>query len=248
MTDIFGLKNKHIVVTGASAGIGKETAKLLSQFGANVSLVARREEQLKATVSEMAGDKHRYYVCDLSNMAGIGELVDSIVRESGSLDGFIHCAGIGANLPVSMTKPDTIDSVMKTNFYSFAEFIRFLAKKKNSNSNASFVGVSSVASLKGDKSQGAYAASKAAMNAYVHPAAKELAGRNIRVNTVAFGMIKTEAYQKFLKSGGQDIALQNQYLGYGEPTDAANLLVFMVSDASKLITGTTIICDGGYVS
>lgn len=248
MIDIFGLENKHIVVTGASSGIGKETAKLLSQFGANVSLVARREELLRETVSELSGDKHRYYACDLSITDGIGELIDKIVCESGALDGFIHCAGIGVNLPVSMTKPETVDSVMKTNFYSFAEFIRFLAKRKNSNANASFVGVSSVASFKGDKSQGAYAASKAAMNAYIHPAAKELAGRNIRVNTVALGMIKTEAYQRFLESGGQDAALQNQYLGYGEPADAANLLVFMVSSASRLITGTTIICDGGYVS
>lgn len=248
MIDVFGLENKHIVVTGASSGIGKETAKRLSQLGAIVSLVARREEKLKETVSEMAGDKHRYYVCDLSKTDAIEGLITGIVSESGALDGFIHCAGIGANLPVSMTKTDTIDSIMKINFYAFAEFIRLLAKKKNSNSNASLVGVSSVASLKGDKSQGAYAASKAAMNAYVHPAAKELAGRNIRVNTVAFGMIKTEAYQKFLESGGQDASLQNQFLGYGEPADAANLLVFLVSGASKLITGTTIICDGGYVS
>lgn len=248
MIDIFGLENKHILVTGASSGIGKETAKLLSKFGANVSLVARGEERLKTAVSEMTGDRHRYYVCDLSNTENIGRLVDDVVRESGALDGFIHCAGIGVNLPVMMTKPDTIDLVMKTNFYSFAEITRFLAKRKNSNPYASFVGVSSVASLKGDKSQGAYAASKAALNAYVHPAAKELAGRNIRVNTVAFGMIKTEAYQRFLESGGQDAALQSQYLGYGTPSDAAGLLVFMVSNASKLITGTTVICDGGYVS
>lgn len=248
MNDIFCLENKHILVTGASSGIGRETAKVLSQSGAKVSIVARREEQLKQTLSEMTGNNHEYYVCDLSVTDGIADLIESVVQKSGTIDGFIHCAGIGLNLPVSMTKANTVDSVMKTNFYSFAEILRLLSKRKYSNNGASFVGVSSVASIKGDKSQGAYAASKAALNAYIHPAAKELAGRGIRVNTVAFGMIKTEAYQKFLCSGGSDGALQNQYLGYGEPIDAAKILLFMVSDASKLITGTTVICDGGYVS
>ncbi len=248
MIDILGVKDKHILVTGASSGIGRETAILLSKLGARISLVARREDALKKAISEMEGEGHRWYSCDISCTENINGLVGEIVQESGAIDGFIHCAGIGVNLPVSVTKTDTIDSVMRTNFYSFAEFIRILSKKKNSNAGASFVGVSSVASLKGDKSQGAYAASKAAMNAYIHPAAKELSGRSIRVNTVAFGMIKTEAYEKYLESGGQDAALQDQYLGYGEPIDAANLLVFMVSNASRLITGTTVVCDGGYIS
>ncbi|MBP5330516.1 MAG: SDR family oxidoreductase [Lachnospiraceae bacterium] len=248
MIEIYGLVNKHIVVTGASSGIGRETAVLLSRYGARVSLVARREEALRETLSLMEGDGHHYYCCDLSQTDEISGLVSTIVTDSGPADGFIHCAGIGANLPISLTRTDTIDSLMRTNFYSFAEFIRLLSKKKNSNSGASYVGVSSVASIKGDKSQGAYAATKAAMNAYVHPAAKELAAKDIRVNTVAFGVIRTEAYRKFLEDGGQDSALQNQFLGYGEPSDAANLLVFLVSKASRLITGTTIICDGGYTS
>lgn len=248
MIDVFGLENKHIVVTGASSGIGRETAILLSKLGAKVSLIARREDALQETLSMMEGEDHHFYMSDLSDTEGIGDLVKSIVAEAGTVDGFIHCAGIGVNLPVSMTKTDAIDSVMRTNFYSFAELIRFLSKKKNSNEGASFVGVSSVASLKGDKSQGAYAASKAAMNAYIHPAAKELSSRNIRVNTVAFGVIKTPAYEKYLEAGGTDDALINQYLGYGTTEDAANLLVFMVSDASRLITGTTVVCDGGYIS
>lgn len=248
MTDIFQLEGKHILVTGASSGMGRATAVLLSEFGATVSIVARGEERLRETLSRMSGSGHRFFVCDLSDTERIGGLVSDVVGGSGPVDGLIHCAGVGANLPVAMTKPDVIDAVMRTNFYSFAELIRFLSKKKNSRNGASFVGVSSVASIKGDKSQGAYAASKAAMNAYVHPAAKELAGRGIRVNTVAFGMIRTEAYQRFLDAGGQDAALGNQYLGYGEPGDAANLLLFLVSGASRLITGTTILCDGGYAS
>lgn len=248
MMDIFDLSNKHILVTGASSGIGKETSILLSRYGAIVSAVARREDLLKETIGAMEGNKHRYYGFDVSALTDISELVRDIIKDSGPIDGFIHCAGMGVNMPVSMTDADTVNSVMKTNFYSFVEFIRLLSKKKNSHDGASFVGVSSIASLKGDKSQGIYAASKAAMNAYIHPAAKELATRKIRVNTVAFGLIKTAAYQKFLEDGGQEDSLQEQYFGYGEPIEAATILLFMVSNASKLITGTTVICDCGYSS
>ncbi len=248
MIDIFALTDKHIVVTGASSGIGKETAMLLSKLGANVTIVARREDALKETLEAMDGSENHMFSCDLSESDGIAQLVSEIVKSVGPVDGLIHCAGIGANMPIALTKTATIDSVMKTNFYSFAELIRLFSKKKNFNSGASFVGVSSVASIRGDKTQGAYAASKAAMNAYVHPAAKELADKGIRVNTVAFGAIKTEALTKFLESGGQDAALKDQYLGYGEPSDAANLLAFLVSDASRLITGSTLVCDGGYTS
>ena len=248
MIDVFGLENKHIVVTGASSGIGRETAILLSRLGAKVSIVARRENALKDTVEVMEGMGNRYFAFDLSDTDNIGGLVDEIVNSAGPVDGLIHCAGIGANIPVSVTKTAALETLMKTNFYSFAELIRLFSKKKNFNKGASFVGVSSVASFKGDKTQGAYAASKAAMNAYIHPAAKELADKGIRVNTVAFGVIRTEAYEKFLESGGQDSALKDQYLGYGEPIDAANLLVFLASDASRLITGSTIVCDGGYTS
>ena len=248
MIDLLNLADRHVLVTGASSGIGRETAILLSKCGAVVSFVGRREEALKQTLNELEGSGHHYYCCDLSVTDNIADLVHSVVNNTSPVDGFIHCAGIGCNLPISYTKTETIESLMRTNFYSFAELIRLLSKKNNYNHGASFIGVSSVASIKGDKSQGAYAASKAAMNAYIHPASKELANKKIRVNTVAFGVIKTEAYKKFLESGGQDSALENQYLGYGEPSDAANLLVYLVSDASRLITGTTIICDGGYTS
>ena len=248
MIDVFNLNGKHILVTGASSGIGKETAVLLSKLGAKVSIVARREDALKDTVDAMEGTDNRFFICDLSNTEDISGLVSDVVSSAGPIDGLIHCAGIGVNMPIAVTKTGTIETVMKTNFYSFAELIRLFSKKKNFNTGASFVGVSSVASIRGDKTQGAYAASKAAMNAYVHPAAKELADKGIRVNTVAFGVIRTEAFKKFLESGGQDSALKDQYLGYGEPSDAANLLAFLVSDASRLITGSTIVCDGGYTS
>ena len=88
------------------------------------------------------------------------------------------------------------------------------------------------------------------MNGFLHPAAKELAERSIRVNTIAFGMIKTKMYyEDFLESEGDAASLEaRQYLGVGELADAANTICFLLSDASKFITGTTLVADGGNLS
>ena len=242
------LTGKHILVTGASSGIGRETAILCSQLGATVSIVARRETQLQETMHMMEGTSHKIYIQDLSDLTGIEELVKRATADSGVLDGIVHCAGIGQNRSLSLTKPEFIQETLAVTFYSFAELIRIASKKKYSKDGSSFVGISSVASIRGDKAQGAYAAAKAAMNGLIHPYAKELGGRKIRLNTVAFGMIRTEMYQSFQLSGGTEGVLQGQYLGIGEPRDAANVIAFLLSDASRFITGTTLIADGGYLS
>lgn len=244
------LTGKHVLITGASSGIGRAACILASQLGAKVSMIARSEEGLLQTKAEMEGTGHPFYILDLTQLDKIEDLVKQIAAQQGPVDGFVHCAGITKNCPVSLTKTDSIDAMMRTNFYAFAEFIRVMAKRKYSNKCASFVGISSVAALCGDKAQGAYAASKAAMNGFIHPAAKELAERSIRVNTIAFGMIKTRMYyEDFLEIGGDTASLEaGQYLGVGELADAANAICFLLSDASKFITGTTLVADGGNLS
>lgn len=242
------MSGRHVLVTGASSGIGRAVSAHLSRLGATVSLVARREEQLRETIGMMEGAGHHPYPQDLTRTEEIEPLIKQIVLDNGSLDGFVHCAGIGINRPLSMTKPEFLQKTMAVNFFAFAELLRIIVKKKNSKEGASLVGISSVASLRGDKAQGAYAASKAAMNGLIHPYAKELAARRLRLNTVAFGMIRTEMYQSFQSNGGAEDALQGQYLGLGETQDAANVIAFLLSDASRFITGTTLIADGGYLS
>ncbi|MEA5136734.1 MAG: SDR family oxidoreductase [Candidatus Fimivivens sp.] len=242
------MSGKHIIVTGASSGIGKATAINLSKLGAVVTIIARREDKLKDTLSTMEGDVHNYFICDVSDLKSIESCIKEIVAAKGPADGFVHCAGIGSNRPISLTKPEFIKEMMEVNFFAFAEFLRVLSKRRNSNEGASFVGISSVASIRGDKAQGGYAATKAAMNGILHSYAKELADRRIRLNTVAFGMINTEMYQEYIANGGSSESLNGQYLGIGELEDAANIISFLLSDASKFITGTTLVADGGYLS
>lgn len=135
---------------------------------------------------------------------------------------------------------------------SFIELVRVASKKKNHEERASFLVVSSAASVKGDKAKTAYCASKGALDSAVRAMAKELATKNIRVNTVVPGILKTDMYNLYLKYAGEEGFEKNvlayQYLGLGEPLDVANAIAFLLSDASKFITGTGFVVEGGYLS
>ena len=248
MINPMGLPGEIVLFTGASSGIGRETSILASRLGAKVTMIARNEERLQETQSQMEGIVHKAYSFDLNQLDQIENMVKQIVSEQGPVDGFAHCAGISPIRPLTLTKTDFLDSVMKINFYSFVELLRILGKRRYSNDRASLVAISSVAGRKGAKTQNAYAASKAAIEGIISSAAKELAERSIRVNATVFGMIRTNMYQSFLDAGGEDSSLVGQYLGIGETSDAAYAILFLLSDASKFITGTTLVADGGYLA
>lgn len=237
------------MIAGASSGIGRATAILASKLGARVSLIARREAELKETLNRLEGEGHSYWPFDLVSFDGILPKVKEIVASMGPLDGLAHCVGIAQNRPLVVADPDYVHQVMDVNFNSFMELVRAVAKKKHINDQASIVAVSSVAAVKGNKSQGAYAASKAALSGLVPPLAKELAVRRIRLNAVAFGMIDTDMYTVFKENGGHVEDLEaEQYLGVGQPEDAARVLCFLLSDYARFITGTTLVADGGFLS
>lgn len=252
MINPMNLTDKRILVTGASSGIGRETSILLSKLGAHVIMIARRLPQLKETFTNLEGTDHKYYSYDLSDTNGIDEYIQKVISENGKLDGFVHSAGVGSSRPLKMLKPDYVDEVMRINFYSFIEIVRCITKKGNFNEGMSIVGVSSVASLQGNQSKTVYCASKAAMDAAVRCMAKELSSKKIRVNTVMPGLIKTPIFDTFLDQGLDSEDAKNvmarQYLGVGETIDVANTIAFLLSNASKFVTGTSIAVDGGRLS
>ena len=244
------LNNKTIMITGASSGIGRETAKIVSSLGASVILVARSEDKLQSLIKELEGENHKYYCFDLKEITDIEMLIKKIVQENGSLDGFVHSAGVGSTRPLHMLKPDKLNEVMNVNFNSFIEIERCLSKKNNLNDGASIVGVSSVAGQQGNQSKTAYCASKAAMDAAVRCIAKELSSRTIRANTVAPGLAKTELFQQFINNSGSESedaknVMKRQYLGIVQPNNVGNTIAFLLSDASMFVTGSTIAIDSG---
>ena len=245
------LTDKRILVTGASSGIGKETAALINKLGANVIMVARNEENLKHVCEQLNGEHNNYYAYDLRNIAGIEELMKTIVAENGALDGLVHSAGIADMRPLQNTSYEFLHDMMLVNFYSFVELTRVFAKKKN-NRGGSIVVISSVASEIGRKTKVAYCSSKAAVGGAVRAMAAELTAKNIRVNSIMGGFVKTDMYAKYIDTVGsisaEDDVFNNQPLGLGEPADIANAVAFLLSDAAKFITGTGMVVDGGYLS
>lgn len=249
MINPMNLEGKRILVTGASSGIGCETAILLSKLGAKIIAVSRNEEKLNHTIKRMDGDGHSYYSMDLANIQGIEGQFKRIIEEQGKLNGMFHCAGNVHLRPLKLCSYEFLHGDMLSSFYAFVELSRLFANKKYHNDSGSIVVMSSIASLKGDKGKVAYCAAKAAIDGAVRAIAVELADRNIRVNSIVASMIKTNMYEESLRLVGQeafDKMMERQLLGAGETGDIANAVAFLLSDASKFITGSGMTVDGGY--
>lgn len=244
--NIIDLSSKKYIVTGAGSGIGRETAKVLSEQGARVVMLDLNQEGLEETLTSMKGSGHLYNVCDLSDFEALSSLVEEVVEQCGKIDGLVHCAGISSRKPLNMLKAKGFSKVMDVNFYSFVELVRLATKKKNFNNGGSIVVMSSISSVRGYKAKSEYCVSKAAVDAFVRCMALELADRKIRVNSVMPAEVLTPLAQKARKLNESiGVANTDAPLGASDPYEIANTIAFLLSDATKTITGTSILIDGG---
>lgn len=246
------LTGKYVMVTGASSGIGKGIAVTLSKMGANIIMAARNEERLKETYSELEPGNHSYHLIDLSNLDDIEKMIDSVCQKGIKLNGLVHSAGISITVPLQLMKMSDITNVMSINFYSFVELVRQFSKRKYNDNGGSVVAISSISSKVGARGLTAYAASKGAVESAVRSMALDLAPRNIRINSVAPGIIRTQIYDGLKElvnnSEFESQLKKRQILGLGMPEDVAYVTAFLLSDASKFITGASINVDGGYTA
>lgn len=249
MLNPIDMTGKRILITGASSGIGQGIAVLLCQLGAATVLVARSEEKLNKTREMLQGD-HEIVPFDVSNLDEAENLM-KMATANGKLDGYVHSAGINFTMPVGLMKHTDMHRLMLVNFYSFVELSKHFSKKKYNNDGGSIVGISSTASKVGNKGLCAYCASKSAMDSSVRVMSQEFAPKKIRVNSVCPSWIETEMYselEKIIDEKAFEKLLDRQPLGLGKPVDVANAVAFLLSDAAKFITGTSMIVDGGYLS
>ena len=249
MWNPFDFSGKRIIVTGATSGMGKATATRLAEQGAEVILLARDENRLKEVIESLPVSNHKYYVKDFSIPGGYKEIFDDIVNDGRKIDGLVHCAGIAKILPITMLRKETIEESMTVNLYSFIEMAGLLSKKKY-HDRASVVGVSSIAVKYPQKCQGIYVATKSAMNAMVASLAIELADKDIRINAVMPASTNTRMLQEAFENKTEEQirqALRCQVLGMEQPEDIADIILFLLSDASRMITGREIYADGGYI-
>ncbi len=244
MTDNkFSLSQKKILVTGATSGIGKATAKACDASGAEIFYTGRNEERLNALGKDLGG-KNMGLAADLTDDESLATLVEAIP----TLDGIVLCAGINNVFPVQFATRKKIDSIFETNFFAQLELIRLLLKKKRLNEGASIVAISSIGGIDAfSLGQAAYGASKAALLSWMKFAAKELAVKGIRVNCILPGHIETPMNENMaftteqLELYRESIPLKR----FGTPEDIANAVIYLLSDASSWMTGSELKIDGG---
>ncbi|TPG43940.1 SDR family NAD(P)-dependent oxidoreductase [Flavobacterium pectinovorum] len=239
------LKDKNILVTGASSGIGRQIAITASELGAKLTIIGRNIEKLDETLALLSGDGHKIQVVDLSDSANF----TALISESLPYDGVVFNAGVVEYLPVKFLNESKINSVFATNFDSNVVLSQKLIKSKLLKKGGSLVFVSSISSKLGVPGTAMYTASKAALSAFSKVLASELASQGIRSNSVSPGIIKTAMTDKAsdVVSDEELKKAESEYpLGYGEPSDVAGLIMYLLSDISKWMTGSDLIIDGGF--
>lgn len=248
MYNPFTLEGKTILVTGASSGIGRQCAIDCSKMGAKVVAVGRNQERLNSVISEIGGQGMSYSF-DLDQIDGISELISDIVDKYGKFDGFIHAAGIEVTNPVKLSKTTDYESLFRVNSLSAFEIVKNLCGIKTFNKGGSIVLISSISGVIARKGLCAYAASKGALMSAARVMALEMASREVRVNTLSPGTILTPMMQKALDAMSDEDKkkrIAGFPLGLGETTDVSNACIFLLSDASRWITGQNIVVDGGF--
>jgi NAD(P)-dependent dehydrogenase (short-subunit alcohol dehydrogenase family) len=244
----FSLKGKKIFVTGASSGIGRAIAVECSKMGAELIITARNEERLNETFRLMNHDglSHKTVLGDLSNEDDIERLVDFIPAR---LDGLVQNAGYTILKPFKNMSQDNLKNIMKVNFEAPVFLTQQLLRKKKIEKEASIVFISSISGVFCSSIGGSvYSASKGAINGVVKNLAIELAPQAIRVNSVNPGMIHTNIFEAGVISAEQLEEDKQKYplKRYGKPEEVAYAVVYLLSDASKWVTGSNLLIDGGY--
>ena len=238
------LTGKTILVTGASSGIGRGIALACAEAGAKCVLVARNAERLEAVKSECVGEEHVVEVVDLVDNEAMKSLVDRLPV----LDGLVQCAGVGdKQLPLKFLSSEFIDEVLSINLRAPMAFLAMLEKKKKLNKGASVVMMSSISSFHATPAHSLYCASKAGLTAFTKAAALDLAGKKIRVNSIAPGRVNTPMIEYSNISEEQKLADIAKYplKRYGEVSDIASAALYLLSDASSWVTGQQFVLDGG---
>jgi NAD(P)-dependent dehydrogenase (short-subunit alcohol dehydrogenase family) len=244
MYNPFSLEGKTILVTGASSGIGRSIAIDCSKMGASIIITGRNEERLKETFSLLADHNNSTINADI--ILQRGKIIESLPE----IDGLVNAAGITGIQPLQFISEEAIRNMFEVNFFSPVLLTQQIIAKKILRKNGSIVFIASLAGngmvIKGNT---AYGASKSALKAAAKNLALELSAKRIRVNSILPGMVKTEMMQSLLLSLTPDQLEEDEKkypLGYGEPGDVSKAAIYFLSDASKWVTGSTFIMDGGY--
>ena len=243
-------QNKTFIITGASSGIGKATAAMAVDRGANVSLVSRREEELKKIASDIPAGAVDTIPADLTKEADRRQVITRTVKRFGGIDVLINAAGIIGSGTIENTTLEFWDHMINVNLRSLFHLTQ-LALPSLIERKGNIVNVSSVTGIRSFPNVLAYCVSKAGVDQLTHCAALELGPKGVRINAVDPGVVITNlhrnsgmaenAYEKFLEHSKTTHPIGR----VGQPEEIAELILFLASDRAGWITGVSYSIDGG---
>lgn len=247
----FSLAGKTILVTGASSGIGRVTAIECSRMGATVilSAIPTESDLLQGVLEEMEGDGHVIAPADLR----LEDDIRALAIQVGMLDGVVFAAGTLSVKPLAYYSMKNIQDAFSVNTFACMSLTKELVKVKKLKESSSLVFISSVASGSVTaKTLGLYSASKAALDSFSKQCAVELADRKIRSNTINPGIIQTrmvDSVASMMMADPKDVvnSLERMHLlnRFGKPEEVAWMAVYLLCDASRFVTGASLLIDGG---
>ena len=237
----FDFGGQNFLVTGASSGIGRATAKELLASGATVLGLARHFP----AADELAAyaDRWQPRSVDVTDYAALSQAVDDFATGCGKFSGSVHAAGTAVLTPVNVWNHEQARAVTEVNVWAAGSLLKLMWKRKYHTDNFSHVFISSVSAHRGQKGLGVYGAGKAALEALVRTAAQELSGKGQRVNSVCLGWIEHTGMTR-----DAETVVPTAPLGGGTVADAAGIILFLLSDRARWITGANLVADGGYLS
>lgn len=245
MQKIFSLEGKTVLITGASSGIGKAVAQECATAGATCIITARNAERLKQTFESLSGEGHKMFIADLSDISEIENFTTLLPK----LNGVICCAGIVETKLLKFTEEMDLINLFNTNTFSCIRLVRSLIQNKLLLKEASVTFISSISGVKCGYIGGSiYGATKGAIEGFTKATALELSPQKIRVNTIVPGMIETSLLKDSSINQEQlDLDKQRYPLKrYGKPEEIGYAAIYLQSDATKWMTGSSLLIDGGY--
>lgn len=247
----FSLEGKVIVISGAASGIARQCAVDCSRMGARLILLDLNGPGLEETMTMVERPEDHYYAeVNLTDYSRVTEAVSEGVAKVGKINGLLNCAGISTTLPLNSVKDDLLDKFFHVNVYTGYFLTKEVCKRANlSEAGASVVFFSSVAGSFGEAGKSVYGMTKGALLSAAKSLAVELARKNVRVNSISPGVIVTPINQNLphIADPEKRALLEAQHLlGLGKTTDIANACIYLLSDASRWVTGTNLFVDGGF--
>ena len=249
-TQLFSLENKVAIVTGASRGIGRAIALGFAEAGGDIALAARSEGDLETLAKEIDSVGRRALVVptDVRDRSAIQDLIDRTVRELGGLDILVNNAG-GSNFmaPIVSLRPQGWDKLRTLNLDSVFHATQIAAQAMVDRGGGSIIQVSSVAGIQGAPGLSPYSAAKAGVILMSRAVAKELAQSNVRLNSIAPGWIDTPL-NEWMTSDEATLKAAEAMIPMGRLGRADEIVgaaIYLASDASSFVTGTTLVVDGG---